>query len=133
MGVRVMFIIRYVGVGGTVAPTTWQLGVKFQIEVPHTDQEQYIIPAWVDLDTTTTAAYIDEGAPWGTAQPTGDTGAAPAAGGYGVAFANGAVANTAVTRTISNFGRGCRIRLYPYAADGTAPYINLTVLAIPMS
>jgi hypothetical protein len=128
---RVMFMVYIAAVGGS--PTSWSLGVKFQYEIPHTDMEQYIAPIWSDFDTVSTTSDIFEGVPWGTSKRSGDTGADPNDGGFGVIATEATALPFTIKRTITNFGHGVRIMLDPYAVGGTTPYLNATVLAIASS
>lgn len=128
---NVLFVVQIAAVGG--GPTSWSLGVKFQVQLPHTDEEQYKIPTWVDLDSVAITSDVFEGQPWGTTKRSGDAGALPSAGGFGVVATEATALPLTVKRTLTNFGRGCRIKLDPWAADGTSPYLNATVLAIASS
>lgn len=136
---KVVFKVRVLGVGGddgagksATAPTKWSLGVRFEYELAHTELEQYLVPAWATLDTTTVGSDIEEGQPWsspGLSSYRAGSGLKPAEGGYGVIATNVSSLPLTVKRTPVNFGRDVRIALDPFAEDGTNPYINAVVLA----
>lgn len=139
---KVMFIIKVTGVGSdngsggaAGAPTVYQLGVKFQLELPHTTEEQYMVPAWSDLDSVGVTAKITEGAPWGTEKSHGAS-LEPSEGDYGLIYSNTTQPTKASVRTLTEFGRDCRILLDPWAEGEEAerkPYFNITALAIALS
>lgn len=125
---KVKFDIRITGVTG--APTSWSLGVKFQTLLIHTTGMQFEYPKWIDLDTQTVLSNAIEG-PWSSTKRSGDTGAAPVDGGFGVIATEANIGSLPIfkTRTITHFGQACRIKLDPFAVGGTTPYLNLTILA----
>jgi hypothetical protein len=139
---KVLFMLRVTGVGAdngkggaATAPTVYQLGVKFQIEIPHTEQEQYFYPAWTDLDATGVAAKITEGAPWGTEKSHSAT-LEPSEGDYALIYSNTLQPSKAIVRTLTEFGRDCRIVLDPWAEGEETerkPYFNIEALAVALS
>jgi hypothetical protein len=139
---KVQFQVKVLGVGAdngsggaAAAPTVYSLGAKFQIEIPHTEGEQYLNPEWDDLDLVGVTTKITEGQPWGSVKSHA-AGLEPGEGGFGLIAANGAMPATPVIRTITEYGRDVRLLLDPFAEGEEAlrkPYFNLIVMAIALS
>jgi hypothetical protein len=115
-------------------PTTWKVGLKFQVLHTHTEGGMFQKRQWVDLGKYNVASAISEGVGFGnTSQGVTDATLLepPLDGGFGyIADQNTSLATPiTVMRTIRDFGHGVRVMLDLPATGGTSPRANLSIVA----